>query len=466
MENSRLVDRLRFDAYHDALTRLPNRRRVLAQLEEAVRVRAPGEVVAVLSFDIDGLRDVNDAFGHDAGDQVVREVATRLRGLAPAAALVGRSGSDEFLVTLRLPDAAAAVALASSLRDAVQQPLRVGETMLEVNVTVGVAVHPDHGSEPEVLVRRADLAAQEAKQFSHAGPPLPRTACRPAPRCGWTSPPTCVGRWTTTRSRSTSSQSSRCPTAAWSASSAWPGGSTRPTARCRRVTSWRSPSRPGQLGRITDLVLREGLRRARAWRDAGRELPVAVNLSFRTVVDPTFPRPLAATARGGAGARQPDHAGDPRGQHGGRARAVAGHTCAGWRSWAYGWRWTTSAPATPRCPTCGGYPFHEVKIDRSFVQGMVDERRRPRHRARRGRASPSTSAWSRSPRAWRTNGPSTCSRSSGCGVGQGFLFSRALPFDRFEAWLAAQTTPAVAVVEPRSRADARRWSMATRRTRP
>src|SRR5690606_30307157 len=108
--------RLLFDAYHDALTRLPNRRRVLAQLEEAVRVRARDEVVAVLSVDISGLRNVNDAFGHDAGDQVVREVADRLRGLAPAAALVGRSGSDEFLITVRLPDIPAAVALAETLR--------------------------------------------------------------------------------------------------------------------------------------------------------------------------------------------------------------------------------------------------------------------------------------------------------------------------------------------------------------
>ena len=103
VENSRLVDRLRFDAYHDALTGLPNRRRVLALLEEAVKVRAPGEVVAVLVFDIDGLRDVNDSLGHDAGDQMVREVAARLRRLAPAAALVGRGGSDEFVVTVRLP---------------------------------------------------------------------------------------------------------------------------------------------------------------------------------------------------------------------------------------------------------------------------------------------------------------------------------------------------------------------------
>ena len=108
MENSRLVDRLRFDAYHDALTGLPNRRRITGALEEAVKVRAPGEVVAVLLFDVDGLRDVNESLGHAAGDKLLAEVASRLRALAPPAALVGRVGGDEFVVTLRAESAEAA----------------------------------------------------------------------------------------------------------------------------------------------------------------------------------------------------------------------------------------------------------------------------------------------------------------------------------------------------------------------
>ena len=134
VENSRLVDRLRFDAYHDPLTGLPNRRRVLALLEEAVKVQAPGEVVAVLAFDIDGLRDVNDSIGHDAGDSMVIEVAARLRALAPAAALVGRGGSDEFLVTVRLPSADDALRLATKLRVSLQEPMEVESVTLDVDV--------------------------------------------------------------------------------------------------------------------------------------------------------------------------------------------------------------------------------------------------------------------------------------------------------------------------------------------
>src|SRR5262249_58968289 len=81
VENTRLVDRLRFDAHHDALTGLPNRRRMLAALEEAVKIRAPGEVVAIIQFDVSGLRDVNESVGHAAGDKLLAEVARRLRTL-------------------------------------------------------------------------------------------------------------------------------------------------------------------------------------------------------------------------------------------------------------------------------------------------------------------------------------------------------------------------------------------------
>lgn len=92
LENSRLVDRLRHDAYHDALTKLPNRRRINGALAESVKIRAPGEVVALLLFDVDGLRQVNESLGHAAGDKVLAEVAARLRASAPSSALVGRAG--------------------------------------------------------------------------------------------------------------------------------------------------------------------------------------------------------------------------------------------------------------------------------------------------------------------------------------------------------------------------------------
>jgi EAL domain-containing protein (putative c-di-GMP-specific phosphodiesterase class I) len=93
----------------------------------------------------------------------------------------------------------------------------------------------------------------------------------------------------------------------------------------------------GELGRITELVFREGLHRARGWLDQGRELPVAMNVSPRTVVDPTFPRRLASLLdefTASPSARWP--------------------TCGNWRMWAYGSRWTILGQDTHRSRSCAG----------------------------------------------------------------------------------------------------------------
>ncbi|HEX2774765.1 MAG TPA: diguanylate cyclase, partial [Micromonosporaceae bacterium] len=163
VENNRLVDRLRHDAHHDSLTNLPNRRRISAALEDAVAVRAPGEVVAVLLFDVDGLRQVNESLGYAAGDKVLVEVARRLRQHAPNSALIGRVGGDEFVVTLRAEDTEAALDLAAHLREQIRDQMIFGGLTLDVDTAAGVAIHPDHGSDPAILLQRADLAAAAAK---------------------------------------------------------------------------------------------------------------------------------------------------------------------------------------------------------------------------------------------------------------------------------------------------------------
>ncbi|HTF09385.1 MAG TPA: diguanylate cyclase, partial [Asanoa sp.] len=163
VENSRLVERLRHDDYHDGLTGLANRRRVTAAIEESVGVRAPGEQVAVLLFDVDGLRQVNESLGHGAGDQVLAEVARRLRACAPSGALVGRLGSDEFAVTLRVDNAAGAHGLAGRMREQIRDQMVFGALTVDVETAVGVAVYPDHGNDAATLLQRADLAATAAK---------------------------------------------------------------------------------------------------------------------------------------------------------------------------------------------------------------------------------------------------------------------------------------------------------------
>jgi diguanylate cyclase (GGDEF)-like protein len=438
VENSRLVDRLRFDAYHDALTGLPNRRRLLALLDEAVKVRAPGEVVAVLLFDIDGLRDVNDTLGHDAGDRLVSEVAARLRRLAPAAALVGRAGSDEFAVTLRLPNTDRAVRLASELRTALQQPLEVETISLDVDVAVGVAVHPDHGTEPEILLKRADLAAQAAKLLAT---PVhlfhPSLQARSVHRLGLAA-------------------DMRKALEAGDVEVYFQPKVSLPDRRIVGVeclARWEhathghvSPTdfvavaeHTGQLGRLTDVVLRDGLRRARGWLDKGRTLPIAVNLSARTVLDPTFPLRVAAlldeygvpasvltleiTEDGMVG--EPDRPMSTlRRLNDMGIRLAVDDFGTGYSSLSYLRR----------------LPVHEVKIDRSFVQGMATDAgdlaivRAVVDLARHFELVVVAEGVESELTVSLLEG-------LGCDVGQGFLFSRPLPFERFEAWLSAQTEP-------------------------
>ncbi len=438
VENSRLVDRLRFDAYHDALTSLPNRRRVLALLEEAVKVSAPDEVVAVLLFDIDRLRNVNDSLGHDAGDQVVREIASRLRQNAPAAALVGRAGGDEFVVTLRLPDADAATHLATELRSALEEPMEIDSITLDVGVAVGVAVHPDHGPEAEVLLKRADLAAQSAKRL--ATPvhlfQLSQQA-RSTHRIGLAAD---IVRALEAGDVEVYFQ----PKVALA---------DRRVVGVECLARWEheahgqvSPAdfvavaeHTGQLGRLTELVLREGLRRARGWLDAGHALPVAVNLSARTLNDPTFPPRVSALLteyRVPASLLTLEITED--GVLGGPDRPMSNLK----RLSEIGVRLAVDDFGT-------GYsslsylrrlPVDEVKIDRSFVQGMdidADDLAIVRGVVDLARHFGLVVV------AEGVESERTVSllEGLGCDVGQGFLFSRPLPYDRFEAWLSGQTEP-------------------------
>jgi diguanylate cyclase (GGDEF)-like protein len=445
VENSRLVERLRFDAYHDALTGLPNRRRLVALLEEAVKVRAPGEVVAVLVFDVDGLRDVNDSLGHDAGDRMVREVSARLRRMAPAAALVGRANSDEFVVTQRLPDVQEALVVATNLRAALQEPMEVDAITLDVDVSVGIAVHPDHGTEAESLLKRAGLAAEAAKQFAN---PIhlfhPSLEARSTHRLGLAGD---MRRALETDEVDVFFQPKvslpdrrlvgvEC-LARWEHAA---HGQVPPTEFVAVA------EHTGQLGRLTDVVLREALFRARGWLDAGRNLPVAVNLSVRTLIDPTFPArvgelleeygvpanllTLEVAEDGMVGEPDRPMATLRRLSEMG-VRLAVDDFGTGYSSLSY----------------LRKLPVDEVKIDHSFVQGMA--------------TAPGDLAIVRAVVALARHfglvvvaegveSELTVSllEELGCDVGQGFLFSRPLPFERFEAWIAAHTEPAVAATAP------------------
>ncbi len=157
-------------ARHDALTGLPNRQ-VFAEVIDAARlqVRRGGARFAVLSLDLDRFKPINDIYGHQAGDDVLREVATRIGGIARAGDTVARLGGDEFTLIMHCANldeepAAAAASLAHRIIAAVGRPIRIGDRCVDVGASIGIAICPTDGTDPETLLRAADMAMYRAKE--------------------------------------------------------------------------------------------------------------------------------------------------------------------------------------------------------------------------------------------------------------------------------------------------------------
>ena len=164
LEESRA--RLAHEAQHDHLTGLPNRILLEERLERAVAAATRyGRRLAVLFLDLDGFKDVNDAFGHNAGDEVLREVAQRLRTTLRSSDTAARLGGDEFVVLMPdvlRPDGAEEVAKA--LLGAIARPYDVRGGTLTLSVSIGVSVFPDDAREAKTLQQHADAAMYRAKR--------------------------------------------------------------------------------------------------------------------------------------------------------------------------------------------------------------------------------------------------------------------------------------------------------------
>ncbi|KEO81374.1 GGDEF domain-containing protein [Tumebacillus flagellatus] len=157
---------IKHQAYHDALTGLPNRMLFKERMHEAVETSlATVGQFAVMFLDLDRFKLVNDTLGHTIGDLLLIEAAQRLRECVKPDHTVARLGGDEFVVLLPIvTDSKEATRLADAIRDAIQRPFLIEEHELMVTTSIGVAIYPLHGLDVESLVQHADLAMYRAKE--------------------------------------------------------------------------------------------------------------------------------------------------------------------------------------------------------------------------------------------------------------------------------------------------------------
>jgi diguanylate cyclase (GGDEF)-like protein len=291
VQNSQLLDRLRYDATHDALTDLANRALLNQALDE--RLARATEPLAVLLIDLDRFKEVNDALGHHVGDELLRVVAHRLMHHVPADSLVARLGGDEFAVLLSGDDIAArSHAIAHALAADIAQPIALSDAVVTTQISVGVAI-AEPGATHNDLLRKADTAMYAAKADGRAvvtyTPELDRGR---AERLA-------LGadlQLALTRGELVLFYQPKLDLA------------TRRVIGVEALARWMHP-RLGLLdadafiplaevnGLIDDLtveVLGIALRQSRVWSEMGIELSVAVNLSARNVGNPKLPEIVAA----------------------------------------------------------------------------------------------------------------------------------------------------------------------------
>jgi diguanylate cyclase (GGDEF)-like protein/PAS domain S-box-containing protein len=148
---------------HDALTGLANRRHFLSALETTLADRRHRST-AVFVIDLDGFKEVNDTLGHAAGDELLRQVASRMNDVMRNSDIVARLGGDEFAVLLPDTEREGADVAARKLLAAFRRPFHVEAKTVRVGASLGVSLAPQHGAETAVLVERADLAMYRAKR--------------------------------------------------------------------------------------------------------------------------------------------------------------------------------------------------------------------------------------------------------------------------------------------------------------
>ena len=288
LQNGQLVDRLRHDALHDVLTGLPNRVRYRDAVDEALAALDRGGVdgFAAMLIDLDGFKEVNDSLGHQSGDTLLIHVADQLTRSAGPDATVARLGGDEFAVLL--PTAASvetASETAARMLDAIGESVIIDGVPVQVHASIGISLAPSHAREATVLLRHADHAMYAAKA-NHGGIRIhDQEDAEPA------------GQSRLAILAELRQAISRRDITVHVQPQAHAG--TGQVYGVEALIRWNHPQRgillPSEflplatrhnlIHDLTEIVLDQAVAAAAAWREAGLDLSIAVNLSADSLTD-------------------------------------------------------------------------------------------------------------------------------------------------------------------------------------
>ena len=160
-------EQIRLLAYYDNLTELPNRRLLLDRLTQALsQAKRFGRALAIMFLDLDNFKTINDTLGHEAGDELLKEVASRLAGSVRVGDTVSRQGGDEFVIVLpEIAQASDAAGVATKIAEALRRPVHVAGQELYVTGSIGISVHPvDGDDDAQELMKKAYIAMYAAKK--------------------------------------------------------------------------------------------------------------------------------------------------------------------------------------------------------------------------------------------------------------------------------------------------------------
>jgi diguanylate cyclase (GGDEF)-like protein len=273
-------------ALHDALTGLPNRELFRDRIDQAVNAsRRSGETAVVMIMDLDHFKEINDTLGHHMGDLLLQEVSGRINNALRESDTVARLGGDEFGVLLpRVDNPGDAATVAQNLLAVLREPFVLEGMRLEIDASVGLALHPLHGEDNETLQQRADIAMYSAKQsgrgFAIFEPELDRHSPRRLALAGGMRQAINEGQIELYYQPKADLRTGRIMGA--EALARWDHPEFGIVGPSEFVPI---AEQTGLITPLTSFVLDAAISQVRKWKDAGLELSIAVNLSARSFLD-------------------------------------------------------------------------------------------------------------------------------------------------------------------------------------